>query len=201
MEKRKQFTFYRSYYEALVQLPEQLQLGALRALIAYALDGTEPQALEPMQNMAFVLIRPTLDAGRKKAEAGIKGASVTNRQKRGKKKNEIEIETENEFEDDSLIPDGGFERFWNQYPVKLGKEAAREAWAHLKADEAVVCAALEQWKRSKQWKKENGRFIPRAEKFLREGHFDHVPGDVVPMGASGVLGQAELEAIERILRE
>ncbi|MBR6678307.1 MAG: hypothetical protein IKL23_06225 [Oscillospiraceae bacterium] len=201
MEKRKQFTFYRSYFEALVQLPEQLQLGALKALIAYALDGTEPQGLEPMQNMAFVLIRPTLDAGRKKAQAGMRGASVTNRQKRGKKKTETEDEFDTELEDDCLVPDGGFESFWNIYPVKLGKEAARKAWQQLSPDADAVCAATEQWKRSKQWKKEEGRFIPRAAKYLLERHFDHAPREAVPMGASGVLGQAELEAIERILRE
>lgn len=65
--KRDQFTFYRSYYEALKTLPAKELKAAILAICAYALDEEPPQ-LSGIVNSVFVLIRPTLDSGRKKAE-------------------------------------------------------------------------------------------------------------------------------------
>lgn len=75
--KREQFTFYRSYYDAVKQLPEKDKRSALElflAVCAYALDGEEPQ-LSGIPLALFTLIRPTLDAGSKKAENGRLGGS------------------------------------------------------------------------------------------------------------------------------
>lgn len=65
--ERKQFTFYRSYYEALTHLKKQDQAAVYAAICAYALDEQEPD-LTGAAAAAFTLIRPTLDAGRRKAE-------------------------------------------------------------------------------------------------------------------------------------
>lgn len=64
--ERNQFTFYRSYYEALKHLPRRDQTNVLMALLAYALDETEP-SLSGVALSVFTLIRPTLDSGRNKA--------------------------------------------------------------------------------------------------------------------------------------
>ena len=204
MEGRKQFTFYRSYYEALRKLPKSQRLKALEAVISYALDGNEPENLNDVQMMAFLLIRPTLDTGRKKALAGQLGAAVTNRQKSGKGEKEVEIEkeieTENETENEDDSPPG-FSAFWELYPVKLGKDKAKDAWMKLRPDPQTVCDGVKKWMQTKQWKDERGRYIPRAAKFLEERHYDHLPGDHIPMGATGALGKAELEAIAMVMRE
>jgi len=206
---RKQFTFYRSYFEALQKLPEALRLGALEAIIGYALDGTEPGNLSDMQEMAFLLIRPTLDAGRKMAAGGAKGKpkqrSSKGTQKEGEiegeeeKEDEKELEIEIETEDDSPYP-AGFCEFWDLYPVKLAKDAALAAWKRCRPDPKEVCDGVKQWLQTNQWTKEQGRFIPRAARFIEERHYEHLPGDHIPMGASGVLGKAELEAIEMVMR-
>ena len=65
--RREQFTFYRSYYEALKNLPKRDQTAVLMAVIGYALDETEP-ALSGVPLSVFTLIRPTLDSGRNKAK-------------------------------------------------------------------------------------------------------------------------------------
>lgn len=208
MEGRKQFTFYRSYYEALSKLPENQRLAVLEAVIGYALDGKEPEGLNDMQEMAFMLIRPTLDAGRKMAAGGAKskpkkrltkgmakeGEEEKEKEGENEKENEIEIEIENE----SLWPEG-FEAFWDLYPVKLGKDKAEELWKRLKPDPKAACDGLRSWLQTKQWTKDGGQFIPRAAKFLEERHYEHLPADHIPKGASGVLGQAELEAIQSIM--
>lgn len=204
MEGRKQFTFYRSYYEALSRLPKNQRLKALEAVIGYALDGREPEGLNDVQSMAFLLIKPTLDAGLKKAIGGVNSGKTRRRSRedtanKGEIEKENEVEKENEIEDEcQAVP--GFADFWNLYPVKLGKDKALAAWNRLRPDGQAVCDGIKKWLQTKQWKQENGRFIPRAAKFLEERHYDHLPGDHIPQGASGVLGQAELEAIEKIMR-
>ena len=65
--ERKQFTWYRSYYDALKELPEEEFRAIVLAVCAYALDGEEPE-LSGVARAIFTLIRPTLEVGRSKAE-------------------------------------------------------------------------------------------------------------------------------------
>lgn len=114
MEPRKQFTFYRSYWEALKRLPKKDRLPALDAIIIYAIYGSEPEGLPPAAETAFILIKPTLDAGRKKSDSGKRGGESekgtpkqseskaeanikqTEREKEKEEEKEVEIEIENE---------------------------------------------------------------------------------------------------------
>ena len=123
---------------------------------------------------------------------------------------EVEKELEIETEKESLYTDSvcvnrdtdtdRFERFWDFYPVKLGKQKAWEAWQEENPDLDKAITALECWKRSRQWRQENGRYIPKAANFLKEKYFLQIPEGSVPMGASGHLGMAEMEAIENLMR-
>ena len=65
--ERKQFTWYRSYYDALKELPAEEFRDIVLAICAYALDGEEPE-LSGVARAIFTLIRPTLEVGRSKAE-------------------------------------------------------------------------------------------------------------------------------------
>ena len=137
---------------------------------------------------------------------------ITVQEKEKEVENEIEVEVEeeieNEIEKESLSHMGSvplvcvrdeFDFFWEAYPLKLGK---KQAWMVWKKNEPVldtVMSALARWKRSKKWKTEEGRYIPRADKFLEEKYYEQPPKNTVPMGASGHLGKAELEAIERLM--
>ena len=210
MEGRKQFTFYRSYYEAIRKLSAKRRLGVLEAIITYGLDGTEPVGLDDVQEMVFTLIRPTLNAAHKMAAGGRKskvGRSLSKGSpKEGEieKENEVENEIENENETERYAcAEGavGFEDFWDAFPEKVGKEAARKAWDELRPQPQAVLEGLRRWKRSVLWSKEGGRYVSRPAKFLREKLYLEYPQAVIPKGASGELGTAELEAIEQILRE
>lgn len=211
MEKRDQFTYYRSFQEALTELPDDLRLGVMDAIINYALDGTEPQGLCAMQRMAFRLIRPNLDASRKKAMAGKIGGSRSkaNRKQTASKKeneNEGEIEKENEIENEIEIEiedeclRTGFERFWASYPLKIGKDQAWEIWQELQPDADAVCGKVREWNGSHRWYRENGRFIPNPARFLEERYHEQSPPEV-PMGGTSPLGKAEIEAIMQIMGE
>ncbi len=205
--ERSQFTFYRSYYEALMDVEEDLRLPLLMAVIRYALDGREPAELSGAARGMFRLIRPTLDSGRRKAAAGKNGAAVTNRMGSGKKEIEKEIEKENEKEleiesEKENDCDSGFAAFWAAYPRKGEKKKALSVWRRLRPDPDAVMAGLEKWKRSRQWQQEEGRFVPGAVKWLRGEYWLYPPEDPpTPCGARGELGEAELEAIRKILED
>lgn len=65
--ERKQFTWYRSYYDALKEIPAEEFRAIVLAVCAYALDGEEAE-LSGVARAIFTLIRPTLEVGRSKAE-------------------------------------------------------------------------------------------------------------------------------------
>lgn len=88
--KREQFTFYRSYYEALKDLPEKERAKVLFAILDYALDEQTPNELTGICSACFKLIRPTLDSGR------IKAANRKNKTKTNEEQNENETETKPE---------------------------------------------------------------------------------------------------------
>ena len=235
MAKRKQFTFYWSFYDAVADLPPEQAKEGLWIIVTYALTGQMPEVeMEPAIGVAFKLIKPVLDAARKKSNGAMNSQEKQKKQKEEKTLaaqqisdapkqdgdritagcpqdavKEKEVEIENEIEKESLYTDGvcvnrdtdtdRFERFWNLYPNKLGKQKAWEAWQMEKPDLDKLVVALECWKNSRQWRQDNGRFIPKAENFLKEKYVLQVPDGAVPRGASGYLGQAELEAIERLM--
>ena len=97
--ERNQFTFYRSYYEALKHLNKRDRAQVLMAVIAYALDETVP-ALTGVPLSVFTLIKPTLDSGRNKAKnrLGKGGTKGEQRRNEGEGEGEAEIEAEAERE-------------------------------------------------------------------------------------------------------
>lgn len=104
--ERNQFTFYRSYYEAVRELPKKEQSAVMLAICAYALDEEEPN-LTGTAKAIFSLVRPTLDASRRKAISGKSGGErkqteskteandkQTAREKENKKENKNKKENE-----------------------------------------------------------------------------------------------------------
>ena len=68
--ERKQFTFYRSYFEAVSNLPKSAQTAVLLAICDYALNEKAPK-LTGAASAVFSLIKPTLDTSRRRAELGV----------------------------------------------------------------------------------------------------------------------------------
>ena len=64
-----------------------------------------------------------------------------------------------------------FDQFWAQYPKKRSKGQAEKAWVKIQPqpDEQLVdrmIAAIERAKKSEEWRKENGRYIPYPATWL-----------------------------------
>ena len=81
----------------------------------------------------------------------------------------------------TLIIPPGFEAFWAAYPRKIGKRAAMTAWARLKVNGNLdkVLAAVEQQKRSEQWMRDGGQFIPHPATWLNQGRWDDEPASAI----------------------
>ena len=94
-----------------------------------------------------------------------------------------------------------FERFWDAYPRHEGKQKARAAFEKVTVPLQTLLNAINQQKRSAQWCKDGGQYIPHAATWLNGKRWeDQLPMDTsIPKGASGHLGDAELEAIRKIM--
>ena len=78
MGSRTQFTFYESFYKATQRIKDPLSRAQVYdAICDYALYGIVPdmESLSDVAAIAFELVKPNLDASRKKAEAGRVGGS------------------------------------------------------------------------------------------------------------------------------
>ena len=72
--------------------------------------------------------------------------------------------------------DDAFDAFWKAYPRKVGKEAARKAFTKVQADLDVLLYAVELQKRSDQWQRDGGQYIPNPATWLNQGRWeDEVP--------------------------
>lgn len=97
-----------------------------------------------------------------------------------------------------------FEVFWKAYPRNEGKQKAKTAFLKTDVPLEVLLEAIEEQKKSAQWAKNNGEFIPHASTWLNGKRWeDELVADYssVPKGASGKLGEAELYAIQRVLQQ
>jgi len=61
--------FYKSFYDAINELPEENRYEILKAIIEYGLLGVEPK-LMGIPNAVFLLIKPQIDANNKRRENG-----------------------------------------------------------------------------------------------------------------------------------
>lgn len=68
-----------------------------------------------------------------------------------------------------------FGAFWNRYPRKDGKQAARQEWFRLKPtdeEQRVIASDLERRCQSAQWLKDGGQFIPHARTYLHQKRWE-----------------------------
>lgn len=68
-----------------------------------------------------------------------------------------------------------FIRFWEAYPVHANKVGARQEFAKIDAPLEVLLESIEMWKRTDQWKKDGGQYIPYPAKWLKERRWEDSP--------------------------
>lgn len=111
---------------------------------------------------------------------GDDGVFVTNDQKKQRCEN-LTVKTADGTGTDKPVnhsktsAESDFDRFWETYPKKVGKKNARSAWKRLKVKPPLfeqIISALERQKKSEQWLKDGGRFIPNPTTWLNGERWD-----------------------------
>lgn len=75
-----------------------------------------------------------------------------------------------------------FLEFWNMYPKKVGKDKAFESWSKKKPRLDDVIFTLSWQLNSKDWLKDDGKYIPMPTTYLNQGRWQDEPPvfDAVP---------------------
>lgn len=98
-----------------------------------------------------------------------------------KPENAYKEKEESKEETPPAVPQGTdalFDRFWAAYPKKKGRESARRAWKKLRPDKElcrVMAEALDRQKRSGDWRREGGQFIPYPATWLNGRRWEDEP--------------------------
>ena len=87
-----------------------------------------------------------------------------------------------------------FAQFWAAYPKKSGIEAAEKEFVRLHPSSSLLqqmLAAIAWQRKSRQWTKDHGRFIPSPANWLRAAHWQDEPTEI------GSSPSYDLDAYER----
>lgn len=125
---------------------------------------------------------------------------------KGREEKKEKIREDNPRKGNSPASAGVWEAVVKAYPKgKLGDvDSAYRAYCQAGLGEGEgkeMMENLKLWNQSQQWRKCGGQYVPQLINWIQKGIWRQKPeGPAVPMGASGQLGQAELEAIQQVLR-
>jgi hypothetical protein len=86
-----------------------------------------------------------------------------------------------------------FELFWDAYPRHEGKQKARSAFEKVNVPLQTLLDAVAEHKRSSQWSKDNGQYIPHAATWLNGKRWED---KLTPEKGSYVNGKRQLDAYE-----
>lgn len=84
-------------------------------------------------------------------------------------------------------PDTEFEAFWAAYPKKVAKKDALKAWKKINPNQElidIIKSALERHKKSAQWTKDNGQYIPYPSTWLNGRRWEDDVTDSILRGGT-----------------
>lgn len=114
---RDSFIFYRSFYEAINELPKENQADSYNAIMRYALDQEEIE-LTGISKAIFSLVKPQLDANYKKYENGKQKKSKTEAKTKQTKSKKVTNVNDNDNVSDSCVD--GLQKVISFYEENIG---------------------------------------------------------------------------------
>ena len=94
-----------------------------------------------------------------------------------------------------------FSEFWEKYPQKAGRAEALEAYLREEAylQQKTLLAALAEQCKNENWRKERGRFVPRAANWLADHRWEETPlPPPVDEGGTGPPSRREQELLRMV---
>ena len=142
---RDSFVFYRSFYDAIKDLPRDVQGEIYTAIMEYSLYGKETENLKPIAHSVFTLMKPQIDVNNKRFENGKKGGRPKSgnepdgNQEETKEKpsnNQSETKSKPNVNDNVNVKTYtcAFESLWTAYPRKKEKAKAYKCYKARLAD-------------------------------------------------------------------
>lgn len=120
---RESFVFYKSFYDAIKDLPRDVQGEIYTAIMEYSLYGKETENLKPIARSVFTLMKPQIDVNNKRFENGKKGG----RPKNENETNEKPKDNQKETKDEPNVNDNANVNIENTTNVVSKKDAAKAA--------------------------------------------------------------------------
>lgn len=106
---RDSVVFYRSFYEAVKNLPPEEFKESMQAILNYSFDGKPPDTQGSIAHTVFTLVKPQIDANNQRYENGKKGGKKPNPNRDGTKPepnpNQTVTETEPNLNQDGTKPE------------------------------------------------------------------------------------------------
>ena len=136
---RDSVVFYRSFYDAIKNIPEADQLKAYTAIMEYAMNDVQPE-IDGIALAIFLLVKPQIDANNKRYENGkkpkvkqaVSKSEAKCKQNTSKSEANVNVK-ENEKENVNVKEKDktyscAFEELYKVYPRKKEKSAAYKAY-------------------------------------------------------------------------
>jgi hypothetical protein len=129
---------------------------------------------------------------------------------RGDVQTETETETETDTETEKkkrekkslspMVPSPDFETFWHNYPRKVGKQAALQAWKRHKPILDQCLAALTWQRESEDWQKDGGNFVPHPATWINQHRWEDEPRETTRRGRSEPEGYKGLRDLAESMK-
>lgn len=175
---RDSVVFYRSFYDAIKNIPEPDQLKVYTAIMEYAMNDVQPET-DGIALAIFLLVKPQIDANNKRYENGKKPKvkQVVSKSEASCKQNISENEANVNVKEKENVNVKekdktylcAFEELWKVYPRKKEKSAAYKAYkATLNKgfSEDELMAAVKRYAEECKKEQRDSRYIKLCSTFL-----------------------------------
>ena len=189
------YYFFKSYHTALKDLKASTRYAIREAIDEFMFEDKLPVFTDNLSKSIWSLLLPTLHKSKVRYEAGKQTFSKTqakveqNPSKSGANQEQSSSllpvcsskekgERKKEINNTPIIPQGGvasaFDKFWEAYPLKKGKQAARRAFDRARKLTTLdnMLSAIRKQKGWEQWTRDNGKYIPHPATWLNQGRWD-----------------------------
>ncbi len=161
MKKNDRITIKLEWLELIRGLEADDFKALIMAILGYARGREDFTGLSPGAKMAGNLLVKEIETSRLKARCGALGGNPR-------------LKHAGAVRERATADTAQFEMFWGEYPKKVGKKYARKCFERLKPTGELLekmLSSIKEQKKSEQWQREGGRFIPNPATWLNQGRW------------------------------